>query len=392
MIVTPASAKIRWAAIAGLLLCLPFAAPNSAQAAEVTHKIRMYWDFGEIEVDLYGEDSPRHVANFLRYVDTGAYDFSYSHRSRSGSLRFIQGGSFYFPTPFFPGAMHLNTVEPEFGTIKNEFDASNGLSNTPRTLSAARRTGLDTASAGWFFNVTNNAAGFDPGPYTVFGEVSSGWDLFGQLPNLPTAGNIYGNGVNSGVATAPLANFGSPSSPLWEPPIFHKWVRIPTTVGDFNLDGLVNAADEAVWQAGQGSFSTANLTADANGDRVVDGADLTIMQQNLGSGTLNDLAGDYNSNGVVGVADQLWWATTLGSTITLDADGNNDGTVDAADYTLWRNHLGAGAAASLQNGSTSVPEPASIVVALLSGAAACAAWRTHKKSGPRMSQTHADKV
>lgn len=74
---------------------------------------------------------------------------------------------------------------------------------------------------------------------------------------------------------------------------------------------------------------------------------------------------DYNSDGVVDAADYAVWRNSFGQTgVSLAADGNGDGVVSDADYTIWKNNFGAisvagsGAAAS----STSVPEPASAIL------------------------------
>ncbi|WP_442485236.1 peptidylprolyl isomerase [Aeoliella sp. SH292] len=362
-------------------LALAAAAQVDCDAAQVTHRVRLYWDGGVAELDLFGEASPRHVANFLRYVDIGTYDGSYSHRSASGSAKFIQGGSFYYPQPFSPSAMHLYGMQSLFGQIKNEYDVSNGLTNSPGTIAAARTAALDSATVGWFINVTDNSSAFGnpASPYTVFGQVSTGMSSLNQLATLPTASAVFPGQVNSGVATAPIANFGTSSAPSWRPPIFYKWVRVPLVTGDFNLDGIVNAADQAVWTAGQGDFSTANLTADANGDGLVNNADLTIMQQNLGDGQLMNLPGDFNASGVVNAADYLWWKTQFGSATTLDSDGNGNGKVDLADYTVWRDNLGRSLPGTVL-ASTQVPEPKSIAMFVVLGSIAGLLYRA-KKAG-----------
>ena len=68
------------------------------------------------------------------------------------------------------------------------------------------------------------------------------------------------------------------------------------------------------------------------------------------------LRGDYNDNGVVDAADYTVWRDQLGqTTFGLAADGNADGVVDGADYLLWTETFGdTNALASVAIG---VPEP-----------------------------------
>ena len=52
------------------------------------------------------------------------------------------------------------------------------------------------------------------------------------------------------------------------------------------------------------------------------------------------LPGDYNLNGIVDAADYTVWRDTLGSMSDLRADGSGNGKVDADDYTVWKSHFG----------------------------------------------------
>ncbi|MDA0657644.1 MAG: hypothetical protein O2931_03140 [Planctomycetota bacterium] len=66
-------------------------------------------------------------------------------------------------------------------------------------------------------------------------------------------------------------------------------------------------------------------------------------------------AGDYNANGLVDAADFSIWRDSLGSTTQLAADGNRNGVVDQNDYTIWQTNFGmsgSGGATAL-----SLPEP-----------------------------------
>ncbi|MEM9185130.1 MAG: hypothetical protein AAGB00_01385 [Planctomycetota bacterium] len=60
--------------------------------------------------------------------------------------------------------------------------------------------------------------------------------------------------------------------------------------------------------------------------------------------TPGDLVGDYNSDGIVNAADYTIWRDTLGSDTDLRANGDDTGdsmgVIDAADYIAWRNNFG----------------------------------------------------
>jgi hypothetical protein len=74
------------------------------------------------------------------------------------------------------------------------------------------------------------------------------------------------------------------------------------------------------------------------------------------------LPGDYNQNGVVDAADYIVWRNTVGETgAGLAADGNGNNEIDAGDYDVWRLHFGntAGSEASVP-----VPEPSTLLIAL----------------------------
>ncbi|MBB6429296.1 PEP-CTERM sorting domain-containing protein [Algisphaera agarilytica] len=87
------------------------------------------------------------------------------------------------------------------------------------------------------------------------------------------------------------------------------------------------------------------------------------------------LLGDYNGNGVVDAADYTVWQDSFGSTTQLDADGNGNSVVDAADYTVWQDRFGAttgGGPAPI----TVIPEPASLAMTVM--AAGLVGWRRRR--------------
>jgi hypothetical protein len=73
--------------------------------------------------------------------------------------------------------------------------------------------------------------------------------------------------------------------------------------------------------------------------------------------------GDYDGNGMVDAADYTVWRDTLGAAITpgSGADGDGDGVVGDADFQVWRDNFGQGT-----ENSAPVPEPCTQTIALIS--------------------------
>jgi hypothetical protein len=80
------------------------------------------------------------------------------------------------------------------------------------------------------------------------------------------------------------------------------------------------------------------------------------------------VAGDYNADGIVDAADFTVWRDMLGqSGAGLAADGDGDGMIELDDYAAWKANFGRTAEAGGAALSDAVPEPASILM-MLSGA------------------------
>lgn len=113
-------------------------------------------------------------------------------------------------------------------------------------------------------------------------------------------------------------------------------------LGDYNYDGSVDAADFTVWRDTLGSLIVLNADGNANG--IVDTADFLVWQNNFGQRmplACLHVIGDYNGDAVVDAADFTVWRDTLGSRSDLRADGDQNGIVDAADYDVWRDNFGS---------------------------------------------------
>jgi hypothetical protein len=89
------------------------------------------------------------------------------------------------------------------------------------------------------------------------------------------------------------------------------------------------------------------------------------------------LLGDYDRNGVVEAADYNAWQGAMGLSVPpgTSADGNSNGIIDLGDYVVWRKQTASGgggstsgAPAHASEATSGVPEPSSLL--LLSAAAA----------------------
>jgi hypothetical protein len=82
--------------------------------------------------------------------------------------------------------------------------------------------------------------------------------------------------------------------------------------------------------------------------------------------------GDYNGDGIVDAADYTVWRDTAGQTgANLAADGTGpggtpDGVVDALDYQFWVDHFGTASGSGADSQGT-VPEPTSCILIILGG-------------------------
>ncbi|MEX0610829.1 MAG: hypothetical protein WD738_05440 [Pirellulales bacterium] len=94
------------------------------------------------------------------------------------------------------------------------------------------------------------------------------------------------------------------------------------------------------------------------------------------------LLGDYNRNGIVDAADYVVWRKTLGQTgAGLAADGNSNGQIDPGDYDVWRGHFGQTAGSGAGTLSLpAAPEPSAVTLLFLAAGVIITAARRHGRT------------
>src|SRR6266478_979682 len=130
-------------------LTTAFADSDVSAAARITTVL------GTMDFELFGQQKPITVANFLKYVDQGRYFItdtttnqvasSFIHRSQPGFV--IQGGGFLGTVdPMHPPNL-LATQVLTFPSIQNE----PGISNKRGTIAMAKQAGdPNSATSQWF--------------------------------------------------------------------------------------------------------------------------------------------------------------------------------------------------------------------------------------------------
>jgi cyclophilin family peptidyl-prolyl cis-trans isomerase len=131
-------------------------------------KATMQTNHGAIEIELFDEDAPKTVENFLKLSRDGFYDGLIFHRVIPDFM--IQGGCPEGTGTGGPGY----TFEDEFNDHK-----------IVRGALAMANAGPNTNGSQFFF-VTTEAAPWLDGKHTVFGEVTSGMDAVDAIEKAPT--------------------------------------------------------------------------------------------------------------------------------------------------------------------------------------------------------------
>ncbi len=168
---------LRKLALAGVVaaMTLGTAGPVDAQDNPI---VVMETSLGNMTIELYRDQAPITVDNFLRYVEDGFFEGTVFHRVIPNFM--IQGGG------LTPTLVEKETAEP----IRNE--ATNGLANERGTIAMARTPVVDSATAQFFINLVDNPTlnhrGTDPRSfgYAVFGRLTGGLDVLDSIGAVRT--------------------------------------------------------------------------------------------------------------------------------------------------------------------------------------------------------------
>jgi len=175
---TPVGKRASGHMLAAVLLCLGLLFTPSIHAQQSSPKpmVKMSTSLGDLTIELYPEQAPETVDNFLQYTKAGFYDDTIFHRVIPGFV--LQGG----------GLTADMQRKPTRGSIANESD--NGLHNLEGTLSMARLPDPHSATSQFFINLNDNPhldhGGGGKWGYAVFGKVVDGMETVKAIAAVDT--------------------------------------------------------------------------------------------------------------------------------------------------------------------------------------------------------------
>ena len=163
------------------------------QTAPLPHVV-FETDAGRFEIELEAVKAPISVANFLWYVDAGAYDQGSFHRTvRPGTEN---------RTDYPIEVIQASRARGKAGQppIALERTSVTGLKHLAGTLSMARSTAADSATSDFFVCVTDSPEldygghrNADGQGFAAFGHVVSGMDVIRKIQSSPVDENAQGS-------------------------------------------------------------------------------------------------------------------------------------------------------------------------------------------------------
>jgi cyclophilin family peptidyl-prolyl cis-trans isomerase len=220
-------------------------------------------NFGSIDIELFDQEKPETVKNFLLYVYSGAYSNLVLHRLEPNFV--VQSGHIRIDDPTSTNLFITYPLWADFGRITNEYSVGPQLTNEYGTIAMARVAGqTNSASFDWFLNLTNNAfLDTRDGGFTVFGRVvnttgpQNGTNLLNYFNTLSRTNGIRNYSIttyNETLLSLPVTTNRSSA------PLFTDLFTVRASVIQGNTAGDTTPPTLQVTQPGETFITTTNFS------------------------------------------------------------------------------------------------------------------------------------
>jgi len=226
---------------------------------------------GNLDFQVFANETPATVANFLQYVTGLSYNGTIFHRLAPGFV--LQGGGFSYNA-----AGQSFTAVTKLPAVVNE----PRVSNTLGTIAMAKLGGNpDSATNEFFFNLADNSANLDGqnGGFTVFGQVMNG-------------GVQILNAIASNVTT--FSGSGLPGAAPFPVSPTANTTNFPQSITTADLVNLTTASELTTAQ--RLTFQVDGNSAPTVANVVVSGSTLTVTPNLAGTTTISVRAIDLDGS------------------------------------------------------------------------------------------------
>lgn len=147
------------------------------KSVQATNQVEFKTTLGDFTIEVYPDNAPKTVQNFLQYVKSGHYNGTIFHRVIGNFM--VQGGG------FTSDMIHKDTRAPI------PLEANNGLRNDRGSVAMARTSDPNSATSQFFINLADNnslngTSVIKGTGYAVFGKVTSGMETIEKIHSTPT--------------------------------------------------------------------------------------------------------------------------------------------------------------------------------------------------------------
>ena len=150
---------------------------SDTQASALRPRVRLETSLGDVVLELFADQAPATVLNFVQYVESNFYDGTIFHRVLEDSM--IQGGGYTPDMEEKPATLH----PPGTDVWRT------GLSHVRGTIAMVRGVGkAGSGTAQFFINVVDNTELDSTGDgrfFSIFGKVVEGMDTIERIRTTP---------------------------------------------------------------------------------------------------------------------------------------------------------------------------------------------------------------